>query len=277
LEIRKFYDVIAESLKEDYKKRHLNKRISVYHGQYKLLLHRLIDFFVKDFIVLDLGCGKAGDIISFSKRFRMGVGLDLSKVQLEMAKKRIKNYQNIYLTLGDAQHLPIKHDSVNLIICSEVLEHLPDPLKTIESTYFTLKDGGIILTSTPNANEIFISIGRKLPLKLRGLLGYFLGLSTKTCLESALRGTEFHLHVLNKPNELKNAFEKVGFKTRGIFFTELRIPFVNLFNKIPYLLNIWYLIDSRLSNFYSLENLFKRHLVAVFEKPKLGVRTGTRG
>ena len=72
--------------------------------------------------ILDVGCGR-GETISFINRHRnfLAVGIDIFEPSLEAAKR-----QNVYrdLLLGDVRYLPFSHKSFDILICSEVIEHL---------------------------------------------------------------------------------------------------------------------------------------------------------
>jgi SAM-dependent methyltransferase len=53
--------------------------------------------------------------------------------------------------LGDVQHLDtvVSPGSFDLVICTEVLEHVRDPQKAIQQIRMALKPGGVLLASTP--------------------------------------------------------------------------------------------------------------------------------
>lgn len=76
---------------------------------------------------LDIGCAE-GYYLKFiptqSSRGVHVVGLDVAKNYLVKAKKEM--YEGSWV-LGDAHELPFRNDSFDLVLCSEVLEHLSDP------------------------------------------------------------------------------------------------------------------------------------------------------
>lgn len=97
--------------------------------------------------VLDVGCGSSylGKTISmFCNDY---IGIDLSSENIECAKKVYENGQYI---VGDILHLPIKHETSDLTVCSEVLEHVPNYEKAIEELSRTLKNYGNLIITTPN-------------------------------------------------------------------------------------------------------------------------------
>lgn len=50
---------------------------------------------------------------------------------------------------GDAGYLPLADASIDTILCTEVMEHLPHPEKTIEEFARVLRPGGTIITTAP--------------------------------------------------------------------------------------------------------------------------------
>ncbi len=50
---------------------------------------------------------------------------------------------------GDLRNIPLENDSVDLIICIQVLEHLPEPWIVLKEFYRILKPGGYIFASCP--------------------------------------------------------------------------------------------------------------------------------
>jgi len=57
---------------------------------------------------------------------------------------------------GDWQKLTdvVPANSVDLVIASHVIEHVPDDLRALEETYNVLKPGGIALINTPNRRRL---------------------------------------------------------------------------------------------------------------------------
>ncbi|HEY3886564.1 MAG TPA: methyltransferase domain-containing protein [Vicinamibacterales bacterium] len=50
--------------------------------------------------------------------------------------------------MGDAQQLGIRETSVDMVLCTEVLEHLPDPQRAIDEMFRVLRPGGTLLLTT---------------------------------------------------------------------------------------------------------------------------------
>lgn len=91
-------------------------------------LQHLIPVGEKNDICLDLGCGPGVRAYFESKGYHY-IGLDYHTV--EGADIR-----------GDAQSLPIRDNSINLLIAASSFEHFPDPWAAAREIYRTLKPGG---------------------------------------------------------------------------------------------------------------------------------------
>ena len=82
-------------------------------------------------IFLDVGCGDGTYELLLEKDFDYLIGLDLTLSNLQMAKAHIKNERKVDFVLADAKNLPLGDLSADVVLCSEVLEHLDDPLKAL--------------------------------------------------------------------------------------------------------------------------------------------------
>jgi SAM-dependent methyltransferase len=101
-----------------------------YRGRYEQVLTRLLRFCQNNKItVLELGCG-SGIYASYlgKKGCRCHyVGCDIERKPLRSAYKG----KNIDYVLCDIHKLPFVPKCANIILCSEVLEHVPDPYSTL--------------------------------------------------------------------------------------------------------------------------------------------------
>lgn len=61
---------------------------------------------------------------------------------------------NIYDYYGDIINLPIENNSFDYVLCTEVIEHVPDPLKAIQELTRICKIGGKIIMTAPFTSGI---------------------------------------------------------------------------------------------------------------------------
>lgn len=81
--------------------------------------------------ILDAGCGE-GFTLAKLLELKIGeelVGIDYSSVAISAAKKLFP-YLNV--KTGDIYQLPFKSNTFDLVICTEVLEHLVRPLQALK-------------------------------------------------------------------------------------------------------------------------------------------------
>jgi ubiquinone/menaquinone biosynthesis C-methylase UbiE len=118
------------------------------HHQYIFQLSRE---YVKNKVVLDIGCW-TGQYTKLGARVAKKMyGLDPSSEAISFAKKQIPQAN---FAVGSATRLPYPKDYFDVVIMSEVLEHVPlnTELKVFMEIRRVLKKGGVLILSTPNNN-----------------------------------------------------------------------------------------------------------------------------
>ena len=107
---------------------------------------------------LDVCCGEGRhSLAAYLKPGVDVVGVDLSLKDLRTAHSRITDMETfdpegtVTFMQGDATKLPFPDASFDRVICSEVLEHIPNYLSVIEELVRVLKPGGRLCVSVPRA------------------------------------------------------------------------------------------------------------------------------
>jgi SAM-dependent methyltransferase len=100
-------------------------------------------FLPKNEPVLDIACGTAANSAWLKESCRY-FGIDLSMTAL---KKPVD--PALYLTCGDADHLPFSDGSFGGVIATYVLEHTVTPVETLEEITRVVKTGGRIVLLGP--------------------------------------------------------------------------------------------------------------------------------
>jgi SAM-dependent methyltransferase len=109
--------------------------------------------------VLDLGCGEGRHVISAYMEFDIqAVGVDLSFDDLKISAERFTQFsepsngnKSFSLSASNALSLPFASNSFDAVICSEVLEHIPDYQAVLAEITRVLKPKGVFATSVPRA------------------------------------------------------------------------------------------------------------------------------
>ncbi|MFL2693608.1 MAG: class I SAM-dependent methyltransferase [Gammaproteobacteria bacterium] len=107
-------------------------------------------------LLLDMGCGEGrhsiGALLETSANV---IGLDLSIRDLEIAKSRLNDFNlsdiSTFCTfgVGNINDIPLESDSLDAVMCSEVLEHVDSPEESIQELVRVLKPGGVMALSVP--------------------------------------------------------------------------------------------------------------------------------
>tara|TARA_B100001559_G_scaffold310998_1_gene306990 strand:- start:762 stop:1469 length:708 start_codon:yes stop_codon:yes gene_type:complete len=107
-------------------------------------------------LLLDMGCGEGRHTIGALLETSANViGLDLSIRDLEIAKSRLNDFNlsdiNTFCTfgVGNINDIPLESDSLDAVMCSEVLEHVDSPEESIQELVRVLKPGGVMALSVP--------------------------------------------------------------------------------------------------------------------------------
>lgn len=110
-------------------------------------------------IVLDLGCGEGRHVIAaYMEEDVTSVGVDLGWADLLTAQERVEPFyeednrdKSFGLVNANALRLPFADNTFDKVICSEVLEHIPDYKGALEEIERILKPGGMFCASVPRS------------------------------------------------------------------------------------------------------------------------------
>jgi len=108
------------------------------------LLKKLLQFQKEN--VLIIGCGSQGEMGILNKNCK-GLGVDLSETAIKQTKR---DYPKFKYYVCDATNLPMKDNQFDCVVCSEVMEHIPNQQKLLKEIKRVLKRKGLLLLTTPN-------------------------------------------------------------------------------------------------------------------------------
>lgn len=97
--------------------------------------------------VLDLGCGSGAFLVALKELGAVGIGVDLSEAALCLARERDPEL-DVRQIAADGS-IPVETGSVDLIWCSEVLEHIADTGYMLTEMRRVLKRDGRVLITVP--------------------------------------------------------------------------------------------------------------------------------
>ncbi|MBU2063257.1 MAG: methyltransferase domain-containing protein [Candidatus Omnitrophica bacterium] len=242
--------------------RNKSQHIFMYHAKFKRLLYKAVGEYAagkEHCKILDIGCGRGNDLSTLceSNQNLQAFGMDVSGENLSAtgeAKKNISFFQ------GDALNLPVKDRVFEIIITSEMIEHVEkkDAVRFIGELYRVLKDGGRLVVTTPSRHNYTSLLSKIVPAvfknKLRKLVWHI------------RPGQESNPHAYEyTPRELAALFSRGGFFIEKIKAGVMRIPLWPLFVKLPFLLLFWKCLDGLINIIPGGINL-KHNFVLIMKK-----------
>ena len=105
--------------------------------------------------VLDLGCGDGFLSYRMAEQGYQVTSMDLSLNRLKRFKEQADRL-NIKQIEGDISKVDLPSESFDLIVCSEVIEHLPNYKEVLTEVWRLLKKGGHFIVTVPNNQRLKI-------------------------------------------------------------------------------------------------------------------------
>lgn len=129
----------------DYQTKTKNPIRNWFHLKRQEIVNQQVHKYLNDgnHVIVDLGCGNA----IWNKNHLPLTGIDISKQNLKYALDTgyISNYK-----IAFANNTKLKNESVDIVVCSEVIEHLQNPQETVIEINRILKHEGIFICTVPH-------------------------------------------------------------------------------------------------------------------------------
>lgn len=99
--------------------------------------------------ILDAGCGTGLNL----RHLPAGsVGIDINPRNVAVLRARLPEH---VIVEGDVEALPFATGSFGTILCTEVIEHIPDPVAALAEFRRVLRPGGVLIGSVPARSAIW--------------------------------------------------------------------------------------------------------------------------
>jgi SAM-dependent methyltransferase len=134
---------------------------------------------------------------------------------LEYVKPLTQQYPNLRIVSGDIANCGLPAEYFDLVICSEVVEHIADSQKAISELYSLLKRGGVLILTTPQRWSL---------LELMARVAYFPGIFSLVKL--IYREPVFdpgHINLMTETQVVRQ-LEDAGFSVRETFKSGAYLP-----------------------------------------------------
>ena len=122
----------------------------------KAICHVISPFYKKKMKVLDVGCGVGHYLRSLRERLDNDIdytGIDITKYYIERAKKA---FPSIPFFLDDIHHMSFKDNSFDIVLCNNVVMHLPSPPKKAISELMRVSSRYVVIRTPFGARNYII-------------------------------------------------------------------------------------------------------------------------
>ena len=99
--------------------------------------------------ILDAGCGTGLNLAGLPPG---STGLDLNPRNIALIRQRLPQQVAV---LGDLEAMPFEDASFSTVLCTEVIEHVPDPDQALREIRRVLHPGGVLIGSVPARSMIW--------------------------------------------------------------------------------------------------------------------------
>jgi 2-polyprenyl-3-methyl-5-hydroxy-6-metoxy-1,4-benzoquinol methylase len=158
-----YHASLAAGWERRYRKRSFQMRQSV-------LMKSLRGWDLAGTLWLDAGCGTGTLARCLATRGCSVLGVDAASDMVAAARTaQAENYSDrlSFVRIATIARLALDDRSIDGILCSSVLEYVPDPSACLSEFSRVLKPGGLLLVSIPNRN----SVVRRMQIACHGLGG----------------------------------------------------------------------------------------------------------
>ncbi|MEX2706495.1 MAG: class I SAM-dependent methyltransferase [Candidatus Freyrarchaeum guaymaensis] len=190
--------------------------------------------------VLDIGSGSGGISIAFVKNNVETVNFDTERKYTIVAQRWAEeNGVKLNQMLASGEETPFKNESFDVVICSDVIEHLEKPEKLVREISRILKRNGLLYITCPNKmsprliwedNHYFLPFIVLLPRKLADVY-----------VRATSRGEKTEVLFLPTYSKLVKMFKNVGIRLYSFELQNKINSFKNasVYKKLPGLINFY--------------------------------------
>jgi SAM-dependent methyltransferase len=122
---------------------------AVFHRGRARLVRGMVSKYMPTGTILDAGCGTGLNL----RWLPVGsIGLDINPRNIEVVQRRLPQFESV---LGDIEDMPFEDETFSGVICTEVLEHVPDPHTALKQIWRVLRPGGVVIGTVPARSPVW--------------------------------------------------------------------------------------------------------------------------
>ncbi len=166
-------------------------------------------------LAVDIGSGIGVYLPHMSEKCERVISLDIDPVFLYASRDKGPS-PNIDFVNGDIRSLPFPDDCAGLVLCSEVLEHVPESQICLQEIHRILKPGAKLVFSTPQPYSL-------MEITARIALSPFFLPVTRLIYQEPVYSTG-HINLMNG-SKIRSLLTNQGFIIDEFFCSGLYLPF----------------------------------------------------
>lgn len=174
--------------------------------------YNFVSKYLKDRLVLDLGCGPRKEAYIFSENSQRVIASDISVKAVLYAKKHFLRRNLSYIAM-DACEIAFKDNSFDVVVSLEVIEHLLDYHKFLKEVKRIIKPQGLCIFSTPHKRPIGVNPKDAVinPHHLKEfMLDEFKDILHKYFSNVEIFGQSLTIDITGKFGEFKHSLNRIG-------------------------------------------------------------------
>lgn len=166
-------------------------------------------------IALEVGPGSGVYLPTLTRVAREVTASDIEDKYLSELRRFAKSHTNLRLKRDDITRSSISSESFDLILCSEVIEHIPDSQSALKEMYRLLRPGGLLLLTTPS---------RYSPLEVFGRIAFLPGVIdvVRNIYREPILPTG-HVNLLTEKG-VRTQLARAGFTVESVYKTGAYVP-----------------------------------------------------
>jgi ubiquinone/menaquinone biosynthesis C-methylase UbiE len=170
-----------------------------------------------DMTAIEIGPGSGLYLPELARRAHRVDAADIANEFLERATALSVTHPNICSVLDDITASKIPDASYDLVLCTEVIEHMPDSASALKHMFRILKPSGALILSTPQRHS-FMELACKVAF-LPGIIEIARAVYREPVLETG------HINLLTA-GQARGQIEAAGFQVSEQAFSGLYLPLV---------------------------------------------------
>lgn len=114
--------------------------------------NRVAQLFRGGDVIVDVGCGDGNALDAIAGRYRIALGMDISKQRMAARTEPRRGWAFALVDLNGG--IPLSSETVDAVHANQVIEHLGNPLHFAAEALRVLRPRGILVLTTPNVRYL---------------------------------------------------------------------------------------------------------------------------